>query len=156
MKFAIFSFILGLLFVSVPSFAQDVRGTKDQAVAIVQQVVADYKAQGSAAVIKAINEDHKYQNLDLYPFIFDFDGNTVAHGMKPDLVGKNLKVMRDGLTDGKFFIREMIDLAKSGKSGWVDYKWPDPETKLIHPKSSYIERLDDHSLVGVGVYIDTK
>jgi signal transduction histidine kinase len=64
------------------------------------------------------------------------------------MVGKNLIDLKD--QDGKFLIRELSDVAKKG-NGWVDYKWPNPLTKLIEAKSSYVERMGDY-FVGVGVY----
>ncbi|HCE07957.1 MAG TPA: histidine kinase, partial [Oxalobacteraceae bacterium] len=40
----------------------------------------------------------------------------------------------------------------SGKGkGWVDYKWPNPATKILEAKSSYVERYED-VYVGCGIY----
>ena len=73
----------------------------------------------------------------------------MAHGANAALVGKNLIDLKD--PDGKFLIRELAAVAKGPGSGWVDYKWPNPITKLIDNKSSYVERMGDY-FVGVGVY----
>jgi signal transduction histidine kinase len=50
--------------------------------------------------------------------------------------------MRDG--DGVFFVKKISEVAasKAGK-GWVDYKWPNPITKELEQKSTYVERVDD-------------
>jgi cytochrome c len=66
------------------------------------------------------------------------------------LIGKNLIDIKD--QDGNYLIREMIDLVKGPGSGWVDYKWPTPQTNKIEDKSSYVEKLGDKYFVGVGIY----
>jgi len=53
--------------------------------------------------------------------------------------------------DGKFLIRELAATAQNPGHGWVDYKWPNPVTKAIESKSSYVERMGNY-FVGVGVY----
>ena len=70
-------------------------------------------------------------------------------GANPALVGKNLIDLKD--QNGKFLIRELAATAKNPGAGWVDYKWPNPNTKLIEAKSSYVERIGDY-FVGVGIY----
>jgi cytochrome c len=79
------------------------------------------------------------------------NGNCVAHGARPALIGKNLFDLKD--QDGKYLIREMIDVAKGPGSGWVDYKWPNPLSNKIEDKTSYVEKMGDY-FVGVGVYRD--
>ena len=53
--------------------------------------------------------------------------------------------------DGKFLVRDMLELAKSKGAGWYDYKWPNPINNKIEDKSSYVEKMGDY-WVGVGVY----
>jgi cytochrome c len=126
-------------------------GTKDEAVAMVKRVQAEFKKDGPAATFKAVSDKAvaEYHDRDLYPFIYDMTGKCVAHGARPALIGKNLIDLKD--QDGKFLIREMVTLAKGPGSGWVDYKWPNPLNNKIEDKSSYVEKMDDY-FVGVGVY----
>ncbi len=44
-----------------------------------------------------------------------------------------------------------MDLAKSKGTFWQDYKFTNPTTKKIEPKSMYCEKLDDSVLCG-GIY----
>lgn len=123
-------------------------GTRDQAVAMVKRVEAMFHKDGADATFKAVTA-RTFNDRDLYPFIYTLDGtDVVAHGANPAMVGKNLIDLKD--QDGKFLIRELSQTAKNG-SGWVDYKWPNPISKLIEAKSSYVERMGDY-FVGVGVY----
>lgn len=85
----------------------------------------------------------------MYIYVYDLNGVTAAHGVNPKMVGKNLMDMKD--IDQKPMIQEMVKLAKEKGSGWVDFKWPNPVTKVIEQKSGYVERAGD-VLVGSGIY----
>ena len=128
--------------------AEPEHGTRDQAVAMVKRVETMFQKVGAGATFKAITA-RTFNDRDLYPFVYTLDGtDCVAHGANSAMVGKNLIGLKD--QDGKFLIRELSEAAKKG-GGWVDYKWPNPITKLIEAKSSYVERMGDF-FVGVGVY----
>jgi cytochrome c len=139
-----------LAFASAPAVAFE-RGTRDEAVAMVKRIQDRFKKDGPEETFKAVTgKDTAFNDRDLYPFIYTLDGTRcVAHGANAALVGKNLIDLKD--QDGKFLIRELAETAKHTGHGWVDYKWPNPVTKMIESKSSYVERMGDY-FVGVGVY----
>ncbi len=145
---SITAILLALLTLPVPAAEF---GTKDEAIAMVKRVQAKFKAEGAAATFKAVSDPSvkEFHDRDLYPFIYDLKGKNVAHGARPALIGKSLIDLKD--QDGKYLIREMVDIAKGPGSGWVDYKWPNPLTNKIEDKTSYIERMGDY-FVGVGIY----
>ena len=126
-------------------------GTRDEAVAMVKRVQDKFRKEGADATFKAVIDQStsEFHDRDLYPFIYDLTGLNVAHGARPALVGKNLISLKD--QDGKHLIRDMITIATTSGSGWIDYKWPNPITNKIEDKSSYVEKLGDY-FVGVGVY----
>jgi cytochrome c len=126
-------------------------GTKAEAVAMVKRVQDMFKRDGTAATFNAVSDSSAkpFHDRDLYPFIYDLSGLCVAHGARPALIGKNLIDIKE--EDGKYPHRAMIELAKEPGSGWVDYKWPNPQTNKIENKSSYVEKMGDY-VVGVGVY----
>ncbi len=126
-------------------------GTREEAVAMVKRVQDKFRKEGAEATFKAVIDQStkEFHDRDLYPFIYDLGGLNVAHGARPALVGKNLISLKD--QDGKHLIRDMITIATTSGSGWVDYKWPNPITNKIEDKSSYVEKLGDY-FVGVGVY----
>ncbi len=148
-----FKFLTALLATSFlmagfnPATASKV-GTRDEAIAMVKSVQAAIAKDGADATLKAVTEK-KFVDRDLYPFIYKLDGTNVAHGANPALVGKNLIELKD--QSGKFLIKELIAVASGPGSGWVDYYWPNPTTKKIEEKSSYVERAGEY-LIGVGVY----
>ena len=126
-------------------------GTKDEAVAMVTRVEAMFAKDGADATFKAVSDKSvaEFHDRDLYPFIYDMSGNCVAHGARPALIGKNLLDLKD--QDGKYLIREMVDIANGSGTGWVDYKWPNPLNNKIEDKTSYVAKMGDY-FVGVGIY----
>lgn len=87
---------------------------------------------------------------DLYVVVYDLNGKCLAHGQNPKfLVGKDLIGMKD--PDGKAYVKERVELAKTKSQFWQDYKFSNPLTKKIEPKSMYMERMGNF-LVGCGVY----
>ncbi len=147
--FALLAFSALVIFVSPATAAEF--GTKDEAVAMVKRVQAEFKKDGGDVTFKAISDKttKEFHDRDLYPFVYEMSGLCVAHGARTALIGKNLIDLKD--QDGKFLIREMVTLAKGPGSGWIDYKWPNPLTNKIEDKSSYVEKMGDY-FVGVGVY----
>ena len=80
----------------------------------------------------------EFHDRDLYVFIYDMAGVCVAHGARRALIGKNLIDIKD--QDGTYLIRRMVEIANGAGSGWVDYRWPNPQTNKIEDKSSYVKR----------------
>jgi signal transduction histidine kinase len=82
------------------------------------------------------------------------DGLMLVHPAFPNLEGKNLLDVKD--TQGKLLIREIIKVAQTSGSGWVDYMWPKPGESVSTQKSTYVStaRLGDETvIVGCGVYL---
>jgi cytochrome c len=86
---------------------------------------------------------------DLYIVVYRMDGLVVAHGADKNRIGTNL--LHDNDVDGKEFVKERIDLAKTASSFWQSYKFMNPVSKTIEPKEMYCERLNDTVVCG-GVY----
>jgi signal transduction histidine kinase len=133
------------------SASADQNGSKDEAVAMVKRVEAMFAKDGADATFKAVSDKSvtDFHDRDLYPFVYDLNGTCVAHGARPALIGKNLIDLKD--QDGKYLIKEILDIANGTGSGWADYKWPNPLTNKIEDKTSYIEKMGNYA-VGVGVY----
>jgi signal transduction histidine kinase len=151
MKFSAFlaAFML-LISASFTAHAED-RGTRDEAIAMTNDVVKMYKESGEEATFKAITAK-QFKNKDLYPFVYSFEGIVLAHGQKENMVGLNRWDAMDQLVGGKKYIQEFVALAKTGAAGWVSYKFIDPLTKSVMDEESYVVPLNDKALVGVGIY----
>ena len=139
--------ILANLFLVSMAFAG---GSAEEAKALMGKAVDYLKANGKEkAFTEFTNPKGKFVDRDLYIFVVDFNGLTLAHGGNAKLVGKDMSELKDA--DGKYFIKAFIELAKTKGNGWVDYKWVNPVTKGIENKSTYINKVDDYFL-GCGIY----
>ncbi len=74
----------------------------------------------------------------------------VAHPKNPKLIGKNLLEVTD--PDGKYFRKEIQEVAKTKGKGWVDYKYTNPENKKVEPKTTYLKKAGD-LIICCGVYL---
>ena len=125
-------------------------GTAAEAEALVKKAVQLIKTEGKEkAFVEINNPKGKYVDRDLYIFVYDMTGKCVAHGFNQKMIGKDLIEMKD--KDGKYFVKERIEIAKTKGRGWQDYEFTDPITKKIEHKSAYVEKLDD-LIVGCGIY----
>jgi len=125
-------------------------GTAAEAEAMVKKAIAYIKANDKEKALAEIsNPKGKFVDRDLYIFVYDLKGVCVAHGFNQKMVGKDLSGMKD--IDGKSYVKERIEIAKTKGHGWQDYKFTDPVSKKIEPKSAYVEKLDD-LIIGCGIY----
>jgi signal transduction histidine kinase len=126
------------------------RGTQPEAIAMVKKAVAFIKANGpEKSYIEFANKAGSFQDRDLYVFVYDLTGKCLEHGANPKLVGKDMTDAQDA--DGVFYVKDRLALAKTKASFWQDYKYVDPVTKKIAPKTTYCEKLNE-TLVCTGVY----
>lgn len=122
-------------------------GTPDEAKAMAEKAAPHIQTAGLDQAIKDfMTPGGDWHDRDLYVFVFAPDGVTLAHGAKASLVGRNLMKLRD--VDGKFLTKMIVEVADKG---WVDYKWQNPKTNAVEPKTSYVIKVGDKS-VGVGAY----
>jgi signal transduction histidine kinase len=126
---------------------------KAKAQALVKEAVAFAKKNGKEALLKETNQGqgrfHVKGGDELYVFVYDMQGVCMAIGFQSQMVGVNRWGVKD--PDGKFFLQDMIHVAKTKGSGWVDYKYPNPKSGKVEDKASYVENLDGW-VVGCGIY----
>jgi cytochrome c len=125
--------------------------TKEEAVTMVKKGVAYVKSAGKDKAYADISDkaNAEFRHQDLYLTVYALDGTVRAHGANAKMIGKNLIELKD--IDGKAFVKERMDLAKSNATFWQDYKFTNPESKKIEPKSMYCEKLEDTVVCG-GIY----
>ncbi len=126
------------------------KATAAEATAMVKKGVAFIKANGNEKGFAEINKkDGQFTKYDLYLTVYGLDGIVHAHGANEKMIGKNLIGLKD--IDGKEFVRERVEMAKTQNSFWQDYKFTNPTDKKIEPKRMYCERLEDNVVCG-GIY----
>ncbi len=124
--------------------------SQNEAKVMVEKAVAYYKANGKEKAFAEIdNPQGQFVKGDLYVFVYDLNGKCVAHGFKKAMIGLDLANLKD--PDGKLFVKERIEIAKTKGKGWQDYKFTNPLTKKVEQKTAWIEKADDF-IFGCGTY----
>ena len=152
MKKYVISMVLAFasLFALAPAGAAD-KGTQDEAVAMVTKAVALVKAKGREAALAEFNNPKgAFVDRDLYIFVIDKDGVTLANGVNGRLIGKNVMQLKDA--EGVYFIKKFIEIGDTKGKGWgPEYKWSNTVTHAMETKQSYVEKVDN-LYIGCGVY----
>lgn len=124
--------------------------TAKEAEAMVKKGAAYIKANGrDKGYAEIVNKKGQFTDRDLYLVVYGLDGKVWAHGANEKMVGKVLIDLKD--IDGKEFVRERVELAKTKGSFWQDYKFTNPTTKAVEKKAMYCERLEETVVCG-GIY----
>lgn len=87
---------------------------------------------------------------ELYLFVYDLNGVTLANGQDARLVWRDQSQLRDGF--GTFIIQEMLKKAKEG-GGWITYQWRN-STKVSYIKS--FKKDGKEYIIGSGYYPHSK
>ncbi len=135
-------------------FSQDT-ATKEECMAKCEEAARMVKEKGLEAAIAAIMaQNSPFVWKDTYIFCIDTETkNTLAHPIKPKLVGKSLMHVKD--TNGKLFFAEFVTTAKEKGAGWVEYMWPKPGEKEPSRKITYVYKVpDENALMGSGIYAE--
>jgi signal transduction histidine kinase len=132
-------FLMGLT--GLAAAAEPQRGSPAEAEALVKRAIVYYQKNGRE---KAMDEFSKtpgpFVDRDLYVTVLNMQGDSLAH-INPKQRGHNMLDWRD--QDGKFAIRERIDIAKTKGKGWHEFKFFNPMTKKIEIKTNYLEVYDN-------------
>lgn len=121
---------------------------------MVTNAVNRIETDGEAAFEQFRDPKGPFIAKDSYIFVFDPNGVDLVNPAFPNLEGRNLMDLKD--TQGKELVREMMHVAQTKDSGWVDYMWPKPGESVSTQKSAYVSRAKlAHGwvLVGCGVYL---
>ena len=141
-----------LMFAATAALAQapsSSYGTVKEAEALVHKAVAFYKKNGKE---KSLAEFQKspgpFVDRDLYVTVYSLDGVALSH-INPKMIGKSMMDLRD--PTGKYHIKERMEAAAKGNSGWQDFQFFNPVSKKVEPKRMYWEK-HDNLVFAAGAY----
>jgi cytochrome c len=154
-------FLRALLFVSVAVVASQSVSAHDQPPspieakrieALVDNAAALVDIKGKAALSEFRERGSKWWSGDVYIFAYASDGTVLLNPAFPMREGHSYH----GETDkkGKAFHDELIRIAQTKGSGWVDYWLPKPGQTEPSQKWSYVRAVKAEGivLVGAGIY----
>jgi signal transduction histidine kinase len=120
----------------------------------VEDAVGRIEKEGAAAFRLFRDPIGPFMAKDAYVFVVDSAGVELVNPAFPSLEGRNILDVKD--SHGKQLVREMLEVARSRGSGWVEYMWPKPGESVSTRKSAYVSRArmgDQWLVVGSGVYL---
>ena len=124
-----------------------------QTMALVDQAASLLQSKGTEAFTEFRKKDSKWLKDDTYIFVFNMNGVVLFHPIQPELEGKNIIDLKD--VNGKAYVQETIETAKTQGSGWIDYMLPKPGESKPSKKSSYFKKVkvgEETFIVGSGYY----
>ena len=125
------------------------RATAKEAETMVKKAVAQLKDDRDKTFADISNPKGPYVDRDLYLVVYRTDGTNLAHGFNQKMIGKMFMDIQD--IDGKYYMRERMEWAKTKSAFWQDLKFVDPLTKKIEPKQIYCEKTGELLVCG-GIY----
>ena len=146
--------VLCLISTKTVAWSQENNVTRQECVTQVTQVVDRIKAEGFEAVAAAIKPGGPYSwKTDGYVFCMDAEeGVMLAHPyLPPQMMNRPLMGWMD--SNGKPFIREMVELAHKNGKGWVSYMTRFRGSDEVRLKETYIEKVPGKNvIVGAGCF----
>ncbi len=129
------------------------KATPQMVVDKVEKAAALLQKEGKAAFPKFRGKDSEFIFAGTYIWIHDLTGTTRLHPLMYKMEGVTNLFIKDA--NGKLFISEMNEKAKSKGAGWVDYVWPKPGEKTPSLKVSYgklVKVEGEDLMLGCGIY----
>jgi signal transduction histidine kinase len=152
--FLSFAILTCLSIAYVAAWAQEDVATKEECVAKVTEVAERIKAEGFDAVAALIKPGGPYiWKSDGYVFCMDTkEGKFLAHPfLPPQAMNRPMIEMTD--TNGKAFVKEMLEVANKDGKGWVSYMSRRQGYRETHLKESYILKVSNADvIVGAGYF----
>ena len=149
---------VGVIILLSPRISSSLEPQSDEAkqtMALVDQAASLLQSKGTEAFPEFRKKDSKWLKDDTYIFVFKMNGIELFHPIEPELEGTNIIDLKD--VNGKAYVQETIETAKTQGSGWIDYMLPKPGESKPSKKSSYFKKVkvgEETFIVGSGFYTD--
>lgn len=151
MKKKLMVYLAGVCLVSLLFVSGAAAGPKEDTMDLVKKGNAFIKQNGIEKAVEAFKTD-EFKKGELYLFVYDYKGNCLAQGARPEFIGKNLWGLKS--PTGQFLIREQTEAAKKG-GGWTEYQWMHEIKKVIGVKETYSMPIDGmEAYVACGYFKD--
>jgi cytochrome c len=131
-------FSTGSLFAATPKEAAAIV----RCVSAVTNAVQFYKDNGREKALAEFNDPKgRFDFVEMYIFAYDMTGTMIAEPRNQRLVGMHLVNLPD--TDGKFYVKAIVDMAAERGKGSVSYSFENPDTDSTEVRRIYFQRVDD-------------
>jgi signal transduction histidine kinase len=120
--------------------------------ALVEKAAALVDAKGRAAFSEFRQRGSEWWSDDIYIFAYSHYGTAILNPAFPEREGQAYHGEQDW--EGKAFHDELLSIANTKGSGWVDYLVPKPGQTKPSRKWAYVKavKAEGVALVGAGFY----
>jgi chromosome segregation ATPase len=124
--------------------------TPHEAKTRVKKAIKFLKEAGTKAAFAEFNDlKGRFSDMDSYITVYDVNGILRVFPIQKQTVGTNVLENRD--SEGKYFVRDLIELAKAKGKCWTEYMFVNPASGQTELKMAYAERIGD-LIVSSGAY----
>jgi methyl-accepting chemotaxis protein len=125
---------------------------KKQDIISIVNSAADLISQiGLEEAKKVFNAEGEFKYGEIYVCVIDFSGIRLCYPPEPEKIGMNVSGAVS--EDGKYVVRDIIDIVDRQTEGWTEYMWGHPRKKTHEPKITFSKRVPNQDLiVYVGAY----
>ncbi len=141
---------LGLAGIVSPALSQQSPPASERAKqteVLVNKAAALIEANGKASFSEFRKKDSEWFHGDTYLFVYDLKANVLLNPAFPQREGTNVTGQKDG--KGKLFHDEIIHVAETKGSGWVDYMFPKPGETDLSQKWTYAKKVTIDGVPGL-------
>lgn len=144
--------LLGLAgtLLSGPALSDD-KPTQEQVRALTLKAADLLAAQGVDKAREIFHRPGEFRYGEIYVNVIDINGTWLVYPPNPRNEGKSVLNVRDA--DGRLLVQEIIAVARGNGEGWVEYRWLNPASNRIEPKSSFVRNVPElGAVVYIGLY----
>jgi signal transduction histidine kinase len=143
-------FVACFLSASTATWAAD-KPTEADVQQITLKAAALIKDKGVDVGRKAFDADGEFKFGEIYVNVVSDKGLRLIYPPKP--ASENMDILQAQDVDGKFIVKELLEVAKTKGEGWVQYRWMNPATNKIAGKTTYVKAVPEREvIVYVGAY----
>lgn len=115
--------------------------------ALVNKAAALIEREGKAAFPEFRRKDSEWFHGETYLFVYDLQSNVLLNPAFPAREGTKVSGQKDA--NGKLFHDEIIRVAETQGSGWVDYMFPKPGQSQPSQKWAYVRAVKIDGVPGL-------
>jgi hypothetical protein len=117
---------------------------------LVKKAVQFLQEEGVKVALDEFNNmKGRFSDMDSYITVYDINGILRAYPIARESIGTNVLGTQDN--EGRFFVKELIELVKAKGKGWLEYNYLNPTSGVPEQKLSYSERIGD-LIISSGAY----
>jgi cytochrome c len=134
----------------LPALAAD-KPSIDEIKSLTLAAAALVATDGVDTARERFHADGPFKYGEVYVNVIDTNGTWLVYPPVPKNEGKSVLNVKD--SDGRLLVLDIIRVARDQGEGWVNYRWLNPASNRIEPKSSYVKLIPERAaIVYVGVY----